>query len=90
MFVAWKRPGGRNNKSADLVVGSQFSVHLRKPKIVADVETKMQTAKLKAREGVARSKAGLFFDGRDRIQVSLAILSSDVALFVDKNLRIVN
>src|SRR6266404_1210971 len=67
MFDTRKRPRRRNDKSVDVMFGHQFSVHLRKAKVVADTETKVQTAKLKAREGVARSKTGLFFDRRDRV-----------------------
>ena len=90
MFDSRERPGRRENKSADLRLGGQFSEHLRKAKVVADAEAKMHTAKRKAHEGIARSKARLFFDGRDRIQMSLAIFRRDIAIRINKNLGIVN
>ena len=46
----------------------------------------MQTAEFKCCEAITRSKARLFFDGWDRIQMSLAILSSDIAARIDENL----
>jgi hypothetical protein len=55
-----------------------LSVYLGKSKIVADAEAKAQTADGKARELVARRKAGLFFDRCDRIEMSLAIFRDDV------------
>src|SRR6266849_7273937 len=39
---------------------------------------------------IARSKALLLFNGRDCIQVGLAIFRFDVTLLIDKNLGIVN
>src|SRR6266849_967751 len=39
---------------------------------------------------IARSKALLLFNGRDCIQVGLAIFRCDVTLLIDKNLGIVN
>jgi len=50
----------------------------------------MQTAELKALEGMARSEARLFFDGCDRIQMSLAIFRSDITTEINQNLAIVN
>ena len=80
MFETRKRPRGRDNKRVDLLLGRQFSIHHGKAKVVADSETKMQTAERKGREGIARSKARLLFNRRDRIQMSLAIFRSDVAM----------
>src|SRR5262249_28513989 len=90
MFVAWKRPSRRNKESAYVLLGGELSVHLGKSEIVADAETKTQIVERKAREGVARPKAHLFFDRRNRIQMSLAIFRDDVALGIDKNLGIVD
>ena len=90
MFKARERPGGRHNKSADILIDHKAPVYLRKPEIVADTETKAQIAKGKACESVARSKTLLFFDGRDRIQVRLTIFRSDSAVMINKNQGIVN
>ena len=90
MFVSWKRPGGRNKKSADVLLGGEFAVHLGKPKIVTDAETKAQIAERKARERIARRKAGLFFYRRNRVQMSLAIFRDDVARRINQNLGIVD
>src|SRR5947207_203949 len=90
MLKARERPGGRDNKSADILFGSQFSVHLWKPKVIADAQTKAQAANGNAGKRVARSKALLLFNGRDCVQVSLAIFRRDVSLLIDKNLGIVN
>ena len=90
MFVSWKWPGGRNKKSADVLLGGEFSVHFGKPEIVTDTETKAQIAERKARERIARREAGLFFYGRNRIQMSLAIFRDDVAVRINQNLGIVD
>ena len=89
MFVAWKRPRGRDNESADVLLGCKFSIHLRKPKIVTDAETKRRSPSEKRYERIARSKARLFFYGRDGIQMSLAVFRNDVAFRINQNLGIV-
>src|SRR5262245_61306713 len=90
MFKTRKGPGGRDNESVDVLLHDQFSVHLGKPKIVADTETKTQAAQSKARECIARGKALLFFNRRDCIKVRLSIFLRDLPLLVDKYERIVN
>ena len=90
MFVSGKRPGRGNKESADVLLGGEFSVHFGKPEIVTDAETNAQIAERKACERIARSEAGLFFDWRDRIQMSLAIFRDDVALRINQNLGIVD
>ena len=90
MFDTRKRPGRRNNKSTDVLLGRQFSIHLGKAQIVTDTEAEMNTAELKVREAITRSKARLFFDRGNRIQMGLPIFRSDVAMRIDKNLGIVN
>ena len=78
MFVAWKRPRGRNKEGADILLSNQLSEHFWKPEIVTDAQTKAQISKREARESVTRRKARLLFYGRYRIQVSLAIFRDDV------------
>ena len=90
MFDTRKRPRRRDNKSVDLLLGCKFSVHLWKAKVVADAEAKVHTAERKRREGIARSKARLFFDRCNRIQMRLAIFRRTVAMRIDQNLGIVN
>ena len=90
MFDSREWPGRRNKKSADVLLRGEFAVHFGKAKVVADAEAKTQTAKVKGCEAITRSKARLFFDGRDGIQMSLAILSSDIAARIDENLGVVN
>ena len=90
MFVPRKRPGRRDNESVDLVRSREFLVELFKAKVVANAETKMQTAERKARERIACSKSHMFFHRRDRIQISLTIFRDDVALRINQNLGIVN
>jgi hypothetical protein len=40
MFVAGKGPGGREQKSADVLINGEFSVYFGKAEIVTDAETK--------------------------------------------------
>ena len=72
------------------MLSGELSVHLGKPQIVTDAETKAQIAEREARERVASSEAGLFFYRRNRIQMSLAIFRNDVALRINQNLGIVD
>ena len=67
MFVARERPRGRDNKTADILLSRQISVHLGKAEVVADAEAKTQVAKRKARKLFTRGKTRLFLDGRDRV-----------------------
>ena len=83
-------PRRRNEKSADVVFGSQLSKHFRKTQIIADAEAETQIAKPNAREPISRRKAGLLCNGRDRIQMRLAIFGDDVAFRINKNLGIVD
>src|SRR5437867_1585235 len=90
MFNARERPCGRNDKSADVLLDDQLSVHLGKPKVVADAEAKAQISQGKAPESITRNKTVLFFNGRDCIQVSLSIFCCDFSPLIDKDQGIVD
>src|SRR5439155_3233784 len=90
MFDARKRPGRRDDQSVGVLFYNELPIHLRKPQVIADAETKTQTGKSKACERITRREAFMFFNRRDCKQVGLSIFGNDVSLLIDKNLRIVN
>src|SRR5206468_181840 len=90
MLNARERPRGRNNKDTYVLFDGQFSVHLRKPEIVTDTETKAQLAQGEGLERIARSETLLFFNRRDCVQVGLAIFRTDFSLTINKDQRIVD
>src|SRR5581483_12128090 len=90
MFNARERPRGRDDKSADVLVDYEFSVHLRKPKIVTNTEAKAQAAQSKTPKRIARNKTPLFVNGRDCIQMGFSIFRSNFSPPIDKDQGIVN
>ena len=58
--------------------------------VVTDAEAQLQIAEFEARECIALSKAGVLFYWLDCVQMRLAIFRHDIALRIDKDLRIVN
>ena len=51
-------------------------VHFGKPKIVTDAESKAQIVERKDCERIPWSETGLFFYGRDRIQMSFGYFAT--------------
>src|SRR5581483_8348962 len=89
MFNARERPRGRDDKSADVLLDYEFSVHLRKPKIVTNTEAKAQAAQSKTPKRIARNKTPLFVNGRDCIQMGFSIFRSNFSPPIDKDQGIV-
>ena len=56
MFDARKRPGGRDDKSVNVIFDRELSINFREAKIVADAESETQVGKGKTGEAVAWRK----------------------------------
>ena len=90
MLYPWKRPGRSEDENIHLLFDRERSINLGKSKIVADAQSKPESAKRKTPQLVAGRKALVLPDRSRGEKVSLAITPNNVAIRIDENLRIID